>query len=135
MLRTNIGTNVAAIANDDALATVAQFVDEITRADAPVAPRSRESAEVLRAALLVVKSQDGATVRAEPRLGRIVQSSDISLTRTSRRIERTQVLNSMMDHPSERTAFTLRDTRAPLKWTVLLLVSQRGLALACRSVA
>jgi ATP/maltotriose-dependent transcriptional regulator MalT len=49
---------------DDALATVAQFEDEIARADAPVAPRSREIAEVLRAALLVLKSQDGATVRA-----------------------------------------------------------------------
>jgi hypothetical protein len=32
------------------LATVAQFDDEIARADAPVAPRSREFAEVLRAA-------------------------------------------------------------------------------------
>jgi ATP/maltotriose-dependent transcriptional regulator MalT len=49
---------------DDALATVAQFEDEIARADAPVAPRSREIAEVLRAALLVLKNQDGATVRA-----------------------------------------------------------------------
>jgi LuxR family maltose regulon positive regulatory protein len=49
---------------DDALATVAQFEDEIGRADAPVAPRSREFAEVLRAVLLVLKSRDGATVRA-----------------------------------------------------------------------
>jgi len=49
---------------DDALAIVAQFEDEIARADAPVAPRSREIAEVLRAALLVLKNQDGATVRA-----------------------------------------------------------------------
>jgi LuxR family maltose regulon positive regulatory protein len=49
---------------DDALATVAQFEDEITRADAPVAPRSREFAKVIRAVLLVLKSQDGATVRA-----------------------------------------------------------------------
>jgi ATP/maltotriose-dependent transcriptional regulator MalT len=49
---------------DDALATVAQFEDEIARADAPVAPRSREIGEVLRAALLVLKNQDGATVRA-----------------------------------------------------------------------
>jgi ATP/maltotriose-dependent transcriptional regulator MalT len=49
---------------DDALATVAQFEDEIARADGPVAPRSREIAEVLRAALLVLKNQDGATVRA-----------------------------------------------------------------------
>jgi ATP/maltotriose-dependent transcriptional regulator MalT len=49
---------------NDALATVAQFEDEIVRADAPVAPRLREFAEVLRAVLLVLKSQDGATVRA-----------------------------------------------------------------------
>ena len=49
---------------DDALVTVAQFEDEIARADVPVAPRSREIAEVLRAALLVLKDQDGATVRA-----------------------------------------------------------------------
>jgi len=49
---------------DDALAAVAQFEDEIARADTPVLPRSRECAEVLRAVLLVLKSQDGATVRA-----------------------------------------------------------------------
>jgi LuxR family transcriptional regulator, maltose regulon positive regulatory protein len=49
---------------DDALATVAQFEDEIGRTDVPVATRSREFAEVLRAVLLVLKSQDGATVRA-----------------------------------------------------------------------
>jgi LuxR family maltose regulon positive regulatory protein len=49
---------------DDALATIAQFEDEIARADAPVAPRSREFAEVLRAVLFVLKSQDGATVHA-----------------------------------------------------------------------
>jgi ATP/maltotriose-dependent transcriptional regulator MalT len=49
---------------DDALATVAQFEDEIARADAPVAPRSLEIVEVLSAALLVLKNQDGATVRA-----------------------------------------------------------------------
>ena len=49
---------------DDALATVAQFEDEIARADALVAPRSRQFAEVLRAVLLVLKSHDGATVRA-----------------------------------------------------------------------
>jgi LuxR family transcriptional regulator, maltose regulon positive regulatory protein len=49
---------------DDALATVARFEDEIAGADAPVAPRSREFADVLRAVLLVLKSQDGATVRA-----------------------------------------------------------------------
>jgi ATP/maltotriose-dependent transcriptional regulator MalT len=47
---------------DDALATVARFEDEMARADAPAAPRSREFAEVLRAVLLVLKSQDGATV-------------------------------------------------------------------------
>jgi uncharacterized protein len=29
----------------------------------------------------------------------------------------------MTDQPARRTAFTLRDARAPLKWTVLLLVS------------
>ncbi len=49
---------------DDALATVAQFEEEIARADTPVAPRSREFAEVLRAVLLVLKSRDTATVRA-----------------------------------------------------------------------
>jgi LuxR family maltose regulon positive regulatory protein len=49
---------------DDAFATVAQFEDESARADAPVAPRSREFAKVLRAVLLVLKSQDGAAVRA-----------------------------------------------------------------------
>ena len=47
---------------DDALATLAQFEDEIARADDSVAPRSREFAKVLRAVLLVLKSQDGATV-------------------------------------------------------------------------
>ena len=49
---------------DDASATVAQFEAEIAHADATVAPRSREFAEVLRAVLLVLRSQDGATVRA-----------------------------------------------------------------------
>jgi ATP/maltotriose-dependent transcriptional regulator MalT len=49
---------------DDASATLAQFEGEIARDDAPVAPRSREFAEVLRAVLLVLKSQDGTTVRA-----------------------------------------------------------------------
>jgi ATP/maltotriose-dependent transcriptional regulator MalT len=49
---------------DDALAAVAQFEGEIARADAPVAPRSREFAEVLRAVLIVLKSRDGATVHA-----------------------------------------------------------------------
>jgi ATP/maltotriose-dependent transcriptional regulator MalT len=48
---------------DDALADVARFEDEIARADVPIEPRSRELAEVLRAVLLVLKSQDGATVR------------------------------------------------------------------------
>jgi hypothetical protein len=41
---------------DDALATVAKFEVEIARADNPVAPRSREFAEVLRAVLLVLKT-------------------------------------------------------------------------------
>ena len=49
---------------DDAMATVAQFEDQIARAEAPVAPRSREFAEVLRAVMLVLKSRDSATVRA-----------------------------------------------------------------------
>jgi ATP/maltotriose-dependent transcriptional regulator MalT len=49
---------------DEALTTVVQFEDEIARALGSVAPRSREIAEVLRAALLVLKNQDGATVRA-----------------------------------------------------------------------
>jgi ATP/maltotriose-dependent transcriptional regulator MalT len=49
---------------DDALAAVVQFEDAIERAAAPVAPRSREFAEVLRAVLLVLKSQDGTAVRA-----------------------------------------------------------------------
>jgi ATP/maltotriose-dependent transcriptional regulator MalT len=48
---------------EDALATIAKFEDEIARVGSPVAPRSRECAEVLRAVLLVLKSQDGATVR------------------------------------------------------------------------
>src|SRR3984885_11866728 len=48
----------------DASATVAQFEDEIARADTQVALRSREFAEVLSAVLLVLKSQDGAAVRA-----------------------------------------------------------------------
>jgi ATP/maltotriose-dependent transcriptional regulator MalT len=49
---------------DDALTIVTQFEDEIARADGPVAPRSREIAEVLRAVLLVLKNQNAATVRA-----------------------------------------------------------------------
>ena len=49
---------------DDASATLAQFEAEIARDDAPVAPRSREFAGVLSAVLSVLKSQDGAAVRA-----------------------------------------------------------------------
>jgi LuxR family maltose regulon positive regulatory protein len=49
---------------DDALATVAQFEEEIARAGASTASRSREFAEVLRAVLLVLKSRDCAAVRA-----------------------------------------------------------------------
>jgi LuxR family maltose regulon positive regulatory protein len=49
---------------DDALATVAQFEDEISGADGAAAPRARAIAAVLRAVLLVLKSQDDATVRA-----------------------------------------------------------------------
>jgi ATP/maltotriose-dependent transcriptional regulator MalT len=49
---------------DDALATIAQFEDESARADGPVTLRSMETAEVLRAALFVLKNQDGVTVRA-----------------------------------------------------------------------
>jgi LuxR family transcriptional regulator, maltose regulon positive regulatory protein len=56
--------NLVELRIDDALATLAQFEDEIARADAPVSPRSREFAELLSAVLLVLKSQDRATVRA-----------------------------------------------------------------------
>ncbi len=49
---------------DDASATVAQCEGELARADAPIAPRSREFVEVLRAVLFVLKSHDGSTVRA-----------------------------------------------------------------------
>jgi len=49
---------------DDALAIVAQFENEIERADGAVAPRSREIAAILRAVLLVLKCQDDATVHA-----------------------------------------------------------------------
>ena len=49
---------------DDALATVVQFEAELARGDSLVAPRSRAFAEALRAVLLVLKSQDGAKVRA-----------------------------------------------------------------------
>jgi LuxR family maltose regulon positive regulatory protein len=48
----------------DALATIAQFEDEKRRADTPVAPRALAFAEVLGAVLLVLKSQDGATLRS-----------------------------------------------------------------------
>jgi LuxR family maltose regulon positive regulatory protein len=56
--------NLIELRIDDALASVAQFEEEIAGADVPVASRSREFAEVLRAVLLVLKSQDGAAVRA-----------------------------------------------------------------------
>jgi ATP/maltotriose-dependent transcriptional regulator MalT len=49
---------------DDALVTIAQFEDEMARADATVAPRSRKFGEVLRAVLLVLTSRDSAAVRA-----------------------------------------------------------------------
>jgi ATP/maltotriose-dependent transcriptional regulator MalT len=49
---------------DDALASVTQFEDQIASADAPLASRSRQFAEVLTAVLHVLRSQDGATVRA-----------------------------------------------------------------------
>ena len=49
---------------DDALASLAQFEDEIARAECRVAPRSRDIAEGLRAALLVLKGQNGAMMRA-----------------------------------------------------------------------
>jgi len=63
-LRLRVWRSLIKLRIDDALTTVAQFEDEIARANGPVAPRSREIAEVLRAALLVLKNQDGATVRA-----------------------------------------------------------------------
>jgi ATP/maltotriose-dependent transcriptional regulator MalT len=47
---------------DDALAAVAQFEDSVAH-PGTVAPRSREFAEVVRAVLLVVKSQDDTTLR------------------------------------------------------------------------
>jgi ATP/maltotriose-dependent transcriptional regulator MalT len=49
---------------EEAWTTVVRFEEEIARALDPVAPRSREIAEVLRAALVVLKNQDGATLRA-----------------------------------------------------------------------
>jgi LuxR family maltose regulon positive regulatory protein len=48
---------------DDALATVAQFEEQIARADVPIAPRLQEFAAILTAVLLVLTSQDGATAR------------------------------------------------------------------------
>ena len=48
---------------DEALSTLGRF-DEIARAKTPLTARSREFAQVLRAVLFVLKSQDGATVRA-----------------------------------------------------------------------
>src|SRR6201996_6554265 len=48
---------------DDALATLGRF-DTIARGNASVTPRSREFAQVLRAVLLVLRRQDGVTVRA-----------------------------------------------------------------------
>jgi ATP/maltotriose-dependent transcriptional regulator MalT len=49
---------------DDAWASLARFEDEIAHADTVVAARARDFAEVLRAVLLVLKSQDNAAVRA-----------------------------------------------------------------------
>src|SRR5580692_11570595 len=49
---------------DDALASVAQCEAEIARTDVPVASRSLEFAKILKAVLLVLKSQHGATLRA-----------------------------------------------------------------------
>ena len=49
---------------DDASAAVAQFEDAVAAVDGQLAPRSREFAEVLRAVLVVLKSQDCAAVRA-----------------------------------------------------------------------
>jgi DNA-binding CsgD family transcriptional regulator len=48
---------------DDALAALGRF-DTIARGNASVAPRSREFAQVLRAVLIVLRRQDGVTVRA-----------------------------------------------------------------------
>ena len=56
--------NLIELRIDDALDSVAQCEDQIARADVPVASQSREIAAVLRAVLLVLKSQDGAAVRA-----------------------------------------------------------------------
>jgi LuxR family maltose regulon positive regulatory protein len=56
--------NLIELRTDEALAAIAQFEEESARADALVAPRSLEFAGVLRALLLVLKSQDRGTVRA-----------------------------------------------------------------------
>jgi ATP/maltotriose-dependent transcriptional regulator MalT len=56
--------NLIELRIDDALATLAQFEGEIARADAPLAPRSREFVQVLRAVLLVLESQDGGAMPA-----------------------------------------------------------------------
>jgi LuxR family transcriptional regulator, maltose regulon positive regulatory protein len=49
---------------DDAMASLAQFEAQSAGADAPADTRSREFAEVLKALALVLRSQDGAVVRA-----------------------------------------------------------------------
>ncbi len=49
---------------DDALASISQFEGEIARVGVTATARSREFAEVLRAVVIVLKSQDGAAVRA-----------------------------------------------------------------------
>jgi ATP/maltotriose-dependent transcriptional regulator MalT len=56
--------NLIELRTDEASAAIAQFEDESARAHVPVAPRSREFAEVLRGLLLVLKSQDRGIVRA-----------------------------------------------------------------------
>src|SRR5471030_332209 len=38
-------------------------------------------------------------------------------------MDRAPVLDCTVDQPNQRTAVTLRDTEAPLKWAILLLVS------------
>ena len=68
--------SLIALRIDDALASVAQFENEIARAGAPLAPRSREFAGVVRAILLVLKSQDMAELmlslhRATPQDSRL----------------------------------------------------------------
>jgi LuxR family transcriptional regulator, maltose regulon positive regulatory protein len=64
MLLMRASRNLIELRIDDALAAVAQFEEEAARAAAPAAPRSREFAGVLRAVLVVLKSQDGVTIRA-----------------------------------------------------------------------